>query len=151
MYEKILVPVDGSSTSQRGLDEAIRLAKLCGGTIKVVHVVNELIMEAGYLPVTNYGEIVEGLREGGSKILKTAETRVRAQGVACATELIETIGGQAASTILDQCRSWGADLIVMGTHGRRGIRRLALGSDAEVVLRHAPVPILLVREAPEKS
>jgi len=93
-----------------------------------------------------YGAIIEGLREGGKQILGDAEKVVRAQGVALESELIETIGGRAAEAIVSQATQWGADLIVMGTSGRRGLRRLALGSDAEMVLRHAPVPVLMVRE-----
>jgi nucleotide-binding universal stress UspA family protein len=70
--------------------------------------------------------------------------------VTCETQLVEVLGNAAANTIVDDARRSGVDLIVMGTHGRRGIRRLALGSDAEIVLRYSPVPILLVRDAPEK-
>lgn len=62
-----------------------------------------------------------------------------------AVVLLESIGGRAADLIVDQAKQWNADLIVMGTHGRRGLRRLALGSDAELVVRSASVPVLLVR------
>jgi len=61
--------------------------------------------------------------------------------------LLESIGGPAADLILAQAKEWPADLIVMGTHGRRGLRRLAMGSDAEGVIRGAPVPVLLVHDA----
>ena len=149
MYKKILVPVDGSSTSQRGLEEATSLAKLCGASVRFVHVVNELILANDFLAI-NYGELIDRLRDDGRKILDAAETRARAKGVASDSDLIETLGGQAAREILNASRKWGADLIVMGTHGRRGIRRLALGSDAEVVLRYASVPVLLVRDAQEE-
>jgi nucleotide-binding universal stress UspA family protein len=60
---------------------------------------------------------------------------------------LESIGGSAGNLIVEQAHKWGADLIVMGTHGRRGIRRLALGSDAEVVLRSTTVPVLFVRSS----
>lgn len=60
--------------------------------------------------------------------------------------LLESIGARAADLIVDQAREWQVDLIVMGTHGRRGLRRLALGSDAELVVRSASVPVLLIRE-----
>ncbi len=149
MYKKILVPVDGSATSRRGLDEALKLAKASGGTLRLVHVVNELIIDvggAGAGAATYYGDLIEGLREGGKRILADAEKIVRDQGVALESEMIETIGGRAADAIINQAIESKADLIVMGTHGRRGIKRLALGSDAEMVLRHAPVPVLMVRE-----
>jgi len=148
MYQKILVPVDGSSTSLRGLSEAIKLAKSTGATLRLIHIVNELVIDSGFTTggPMYYGAIIEGLREGGKQILGDAEKVVRAQGVALESELIETIGGRAAEAIVSQATQWGADLIVMGTSGRRGLRRLALGSDAEMVLRHAPVPVLMVRE-----
>jgi nucleotide-binding universal stress UspA family protein len=69
--------------------------------------------------------------------------------VSVESELVETIGGRTADFIVDQAKQWPADLIVTGTHGRRGLPRLALGSDAEFVLRTAPVPVLFVREGPE--
>jgi len=151
MYKKILVPVDGSATSLLGLTEAIKIAKDSGGTLKLVHVVNELIIDTGYTTGGGlyYGDIIESLREGGKKTLAEAEKTVRAQGVKFDSELIETIGRRAAEAIVEQAVRWSADLIVMGTHGRRGIRRLALGSDAESVLRSAPVPVLMVRDTSE--
>jgi nucleotide-binding universal stress UspA family protein len=117
--------------------------------VRFVHVVNELIIANDFLAI-NYGELVDRLRDDGQKILDAAAARARAKGVASESDLIETIGGQAAREILNVSRKWGADLIVMGTHGRRGIRRLALGSDAEVVLRNSGVPVLLVRDAQEE-
>jgi len=149
MYKKILVPVDGSSASNRGLGEAIRVAKFCGATIRLLHVVNELIIDPAYPPLINYADLLEVLRTGGKKILATSEALVREHKVACESQLVEVLGKQAARSIIADAEQSGADLIVMGTHGRRGIRRLALGSDAELVLRHASVPILLVRDAPE--
>jgi nucleotide-binding universal stress UspA family protein len=148
MYKKILVPIDGSPTSLRGLDEAIKLAKSMGSTLKLVHVVNELIIDSGYAPGGGmyYSDIIDSLREGGKKTLAAAEDVVRGQGVKFESQLLETIGRRASDVIVEQATEWDAELIVMGTHGRRGIRRLALGSDAEMVLRHAPVAVLMVRD-----
>ena len=70
---------------------------------------------------------------------------MRKEGVEAESVLLESIGGPAADPIAVQARQWPADLIVMGTHGRRGLARLALGSDAEEVVRIMPVPVLLVR------
>jgi nucleotide-binding universal stress UspA family protein len=64
-------------------------------------------------------------------------------------KLIETLGGRTADEIVREAKQWPADLIVLGTHGRRGLKRLAMGSDAEMVLRLAPVPVLMVRDEPE--
>jgi nucleotide-binding universal stress UspA family protein len=89
------------------------------------------------------------LREGGKKVLANAEAVVRKGGLEPEAVLLEAIGGPSSRLIVAQAQEWPADLIVMGTHGRRGIRRLALGSDAEHVLRASPAPVLLVRSAPE--
>jgi nucleotide-binding universal stress UspA family protein len=151
MYKKILVPVDGSATSLRGLDEAIKLAAGSAAQLKLVHIVNEFIMETGYGPAQYHERLIETLRESGQKVLADAQAAVQRHGMQAQAELVETIGGRAADAIVQQARSWPADLIVMGTHGRRGLKRLAMGSDAELVLRSSPVPVLLVREAPEKT
>ena len=73
------------------------------------------------------------------------------QGVKAAASLVESRGRPVSDVILDEARKWRADLIVMGTHGRRGVNRLLLGSDAERVLRSAPVPVLLVRPEERKK
>lgn len=145
MYAKILVPVDGSETSTRGLKEAIALAKSHGSQLRLVHVVNELILDYSWGAGMYGGELIEFLREAGQKILKQAESLVREQHLEPQSVLLESIGGAASTLIVSQAREWPADLIAMGTHGRRGLRRLALGSDAEQVLRGTPVPVLLVR------
>lgn len=150
MYKKILVPVDGSPTSQRGLAEAIKLAKALNASLCLVHVVDEFVMTVAYSPIPYEPNFNEALRRLGASTLKSAEEAVIAQGLKPEVELIEMIGGRAADKIVEHAQRSGADLIVMGTHGRRGIRRLAMGSDAELVLRSAPVPVLLVR-APGES
>lgn len=150
MYKKILVPVDGSDASQRGLAEAVKLAKSLGAAVRLVHVVNEFIMDTAYAPAMYNEGLIDSLREIGRKTLKDAEAKVVAQGLKPEVELLETIGGRAADAIVGQAASWPADLIVMGTHGRRGVRRMVMGSDAELVLRLSPVPVLLVRAPDEK-
>ncbi len=147
MYQRILVPVDGSATSQRGLVEALRLAKLAGAQVQALHVVNELLVEFGHEPSLYHADLVQGLREAGKRVLETAQSTAVAQGVVLQVQMIEVIGGRAADTILDVAREWPADVIVMGTHGRRGLSRLALGSDAALVVRDSPVPVLLVRHS----
>lgn len=145
MYKNILVPVDGSAASKRGLAEAIKLANGLNATLRLVHVVNEFVMDTAYAPALYHAQLIESLREIGRKTLADAEASVAAQGLKAETELIETIGGRAADLIVEQAQKWPADLIAMGTHGRRGVRRLVMGSDAELVLRLSPVPVLMVR------
>jgi nucleotide-binding universal stress UspA family protein len=151
MYQKILAPVDGSAAASRGLEEAIKATKAFGGVLRLVHVVNEVIIDDEYVGALPYETLIESLRERGRKVLAEAEEKARSQGVSVQTELVDRIGGRTADFIVEQAKEWGADLIVMGTHGRRGLRRLALGSDAEQVLRSTPVPVLLVRGAPESG
>lgn len=144
MYQKILVPIDGSETANLGLSEAIRLAKNQGATIKLAHIVNELIvvLPEAYIDM---GRVVDSLRSSGKKILADGDAAVRSAGVEVDTTLVEAMGNAAGDQIIQLATEWGADLIVCGTHGRRGIRRIVLGSDAEYIVRHTHVPILLVR------
>ena len=145
MYPNILVPIDGSETSTRGLEEAIQVAKDQDSRLRLFHIVNDHVLDTGYCNGTNAGDINERLRANGNQVLRAAEDLVRKRGVAVETVVQEFIGRTAADAILEQARTWPADLIVMGTHGRRGLRRLAMGSDAECVVRDASVPVLLVR------
>jgi nucleotide-binding universal stress UspA family protein len=145
MYKQILVPIDGSEPSQRGLAEAIKLAGQCGGAVRLVHIVNELLIISPYGYSANFGDVFEIMRTEGRALLETAEKTVREAGVKVDKVLVDAIGSQAGAAIVAQAEKWPADLIVCGTHGRRGIRRLLMGSDAEYVVRHTPVPVLLVR------
>lgn len=151
MYKKILVPVDGSETSTRGLSEAISVAQGDGGKLCLVHVVNELVLDYSYGAGPGGSSLVDSLREIGNAILRQAEETVRKVGVPVESVLLECVGGPAADSIVAQAKEWHADLIVMGTHGRRGLRRFAMGSDAEAVVRESPVPVLLVRQPAAKS
>jgi nucleotide-binding universal stress UspA family protein len=146
MYANIIVPVDGSETSRKGLLEALKLAGRLGSALCLVHVVNEFVFDYSYSPAGYAANVVDVLRERGKAVLSDAVALARADGVEPATVLIESIGGPAADAIVGQAVERHADLIVMGTHGRRGLRRLALGSDAEQVVRLSRVPVLLVRD-----
>ena len=149
MYGRILVPVDGSETSTRGLDEALRLARLTGARLRLVHVIDELSLMAGMDTfATMSADTVRLLREGGRQILADAEARAAAAGLGAETVLVDSFTRGVSDEIVHQCQEWGADLVVLGTHGRRGVKRLLLGSDAEQIMRLAPKPVLLVRAAP---
>jgi nucleotide-binding universal stress UspA family protein len=150
MFRRILVPIDGSSTSNRGLEEAIGLAKDQKARICLLHVIDELIVPTGpdgmmYMPPSYLDEYIRSLRSGGKKLLARAEAKVRKRGIAVETVLRETLGHPVADLIIKQAKRWRADVIVLGTHGRRGVSRLVMGSDAELVVRETPVPVLLVR------
>lgn len=151
MYQRILVPVDGSPTSERGLQEAIRLALLAHASLRLIHVIDEMSFMLG-IDAYGYaaGELLDLLRKDGTEILQQASATVRAQGVPVDSVLYENLDKTVQQRIIAEAEMWKADLIVIGTHGRRGVRRLVLGSSAEGVLRTSPVPVLLVR-APEES
>jgi nucleotide-binding universal stress UspA family protein len=145
MYKRILVPVDGSPTSIHGLKEAVEIAKIHGSTIRLLHVVNEYIIDYDFMAGMNCPGLLDSLRQLGTRVLNDAERIVRQAGIDSSRILLETIGQRAASLIVQQAKDWDANLIVMGTHGRRGLARFAMGSDAEDVVRTAGIPVLLVR------
>ncbi|MDP2256140.1 MAG: universal stress protein [Polaromonas sp.] len=145
-YHQILVPVDGSPTSERALDEAIRLAQLSGARLQLVHVVDELGYVNGFEPPMNYvNEIIPLMRVAGEKLLAHDKQKALDKGVNVDCVLIEEGPGRICDHVAEQARRAKADLIVVGSHGRRGIGRMLLGSDAEQIMRHAPVPVLVVR------
>jgi nucleotide-binding universal stress UspA family protein len=143
-YRRILVALDGSPTSTKGLREAIRLAKAERAELCILHVVNETVP---YTPLAGAPPInlIALLLGSGRALLKKAQAQARKQGVEAKTILVESTQRDAAGTIVAQARKRRAELIVLGTHGRRGMLRLVLGSDAEQVVRTAPAPVLLVR------
>ena len=145
MYNHILVPVDGSATSLLGLQHAILLAKDQKAVLRLLHVVHDYLLADGRHALVISGELLKDLRERGQIILRDAASLARKQGVEAETESVESPMGPVGGVIADYAEQWPADLIVLGTHGRRGIRRLVMGSDAEYVVRTTPVPVLLVR------
>ncbi len=150
VYKRILVAVDGSPTSNAGLEEALKLAKDQGATIGLLHVIDELGIVSAPEGLVNAGAMFEALRQGGEQIMKRIATLVRKRGFEPQTRIVEAIGMRVADVIVRHAKRWRADLIVMGTHGRRGINRMFMGSDAELVVRTAPVPVLLVRAGPAR-
>lgn len=146
MYQRILVPVDGSETSNAGLDEAIKLAKLTGAQLRLMHVIDEspLLLSAEGMAALS-ADVFTLLREGGERVLEDTRERVVAAGIAADTKLYEGVAARLSDCVAEEVREWAADLIVIGTHGRRGVGRFLLGSGAEEIVRSATVPVLLVR------
>ncbi|CAG9165958.1 Putative universal stress protein [Cupriavidus laharis] len=151
MYKKILVAVDGSHCSDLALDQAIGLAATCGAELQVVHVIDNgyLKYDMGYVDLT---DLRAGLIKGGEELLAQAREKAKAGHVSCKTVMVDEILalGDIAHQIRQLVESSGAQLVVIGTHGRHGMRRLLLGSVAESLVRLCPVPVLLVR-APEET
>jgi nucleotide-binding universal stress UspA family protein len=147
MYERMLVAIDGSTTSDRALAEAIRLAKLTGARLRLLHVIDvEAFGGAARGYVDPHGAMFAALRRFADEVLAERQARAAAEGVGVETEVIDDEAGHVGEGIVADAERWGADLVVLGSHGRRGVRRLLLGSTAERVARLASVPVLLVRE-----
>jgi len=150
MYQRILVPVDGSHTSTLGLQEAIRIAIDQRARLRIIHVVDELVVAQNFDGYLNTGDLLDALRDAGKKAIQNALALARKHDLKAEASLFENLGGRISEVIVKEAKKWRADLIVMGTHGRRGVTRMVLGSDAEAILRTTPVPVLLVR-SPERK
>ena len=146
MYQRILVPLDGSATSERGLREALKLAAGRDTTLFFLHVVDDFKMLVEMTSVRSYDEMLKGLRQYGLEVLAKARHGAEQAGVHRESLLREVTNERVAQVIVDQAKQHGCDVIVMGTHGRRGFNRIAMGSEAEQVARTSPVPVLLVRQ-----
>jgi nucleotide-binding universal stress UspA family protein len=146
MYKRILVPIDGSRASNLGLAEAVRLAKSQRATLCLLHVVDESVIGRAYdTGGAGLDRLLSALRESGRKVIARASAKLRKQRIRFKAVTVENMLGSVSDVIVRQARRQRADLIVLGTHGRRGLTRMVMGSDAEGVVRSSPVPVLLVR------
>jgi nucleotide-binding universal stress UspA family protein len=149
MYSRIFVAIDNSSTAQKALDEAIQLAvkldaALCIGTALDEAPVTQHGMGLGsYIDVD---KIKQEMRDVGDALLDQAAAKAKAAGCDPYRILIESDKKRLSDMIIEAADQWNADLIVMGTHGRRGFERLLVGSVAEHMIRSATTTLLLVRE-----
>jgi nucleotide-binding universal stress UspA family protein len=147
MYSRILVPIDDSAPAQRGLYEAVALARVLGSQLHFLHVVDLRALiscSAGYAPAP---QLIGDWKAMGELLVAKAVEQARLQGVAADSAVMCDPALRVCDAVLEEATRSKAELIVMGTHGRRGLSRVALGSDAELVLRESPVPVLLVRQA----
>lgn len=147
MYKRILVAVDGSHTSRRAFDAALNLAVSEGAELQPFYVVENTPMyfEApGYDPSILRGQLIEQGKQLGTELSQA----MRAKGVAGNVAVGEASSLDDVSTaVLKAAAAFNADLLVMGTHGRRGVQRLFLGSVAERCVRQAALPVLLIPSA----
>jgi len=148
MYARILVPIDGSETSRQGLREALALAGELKSTLRLLHVTSDFPVMLEMANAVDFGKYREGLHQYGRDLMEESRRMAERAGVAAEVELRDIKTGRVADVIVDEAAAAKCDLIVIGTHGRRGFNRLVVGSDAEAVVRASPVPVLLVR-APE--
>jgi len=145
MYQRILVPINGSSTSERALQEAIKLAQ-GKAQLRLVYVLEEILpLAAEGFDYSNSAALQETARKAAEDTLAQAADKVRKSGATVETALIDELGQGVIDAINNEALNWSADLIVIGTHGRTGLTRLLLGSIAEGVVREAAMPVLLIR------
>ena len=151
MYKRILVPIDGSDTAECGLAEAIALARELKATIRLLNLTSDFVLMVEMTSAIDGEKFRAGLNQFGHRLLAKASEHAKAKGVPTETSLHDVGGGRVADAIVDEARKSRCDLIVIGTHGRRGVSRAMLGSDAENVARSSPVPVLLVRQPARAS
>jgi len=144
MYDRILLPTDGSEASDRAVAQAIGLARETGARLHVLYVVEDI----PYAPEMMDDEVESQLRETGEKVLSSLRERADEAGIEVVAELRE---GAPHAAILEYADEADVDLVVMGTHGRSGLDRYLLGSVTERVVRTADVPVLTVRMEDEEE
>lgn len=147
MYKRIAVAIDGSATSNTALGEAIKLSGEMDSTLLLLHVCEELpiMWEPDGMIAVPVQDIMKVIADAGKTLLEKCKEQVASQGVAVETKLVESFGGRIGGIVSEEAQKWNADLLVVGTHGRRGFEHLLMGSVAEGVIRTASVPVLLVR------
>ena len=142
MFKQILVPVDGSSTALRAVEKAVGLAQAFGARIDLVNVVDAYPF-FGPDYALGQDEFKAAALASSNQALARAEATVVAAGLPCRRKIIDS--HLIHEGILEAAQAMGADLIVMGSHGRHGIEKLLLGSTAQRVLSHTRLPVLVVR------
>jgi nucleotide-binding universal stress UspA family protein len=145
MFKNILVPVDGSPTSQQAVSRAVALAKAFDGTVTAVYVIDPYPF-TGVGADFSYGQAqyLEAATAEAHDAIRSAREAVEAAGVKVDTRVVEAHA--AWRGILETATELGSDIVVMGSHGRRGLEKLVLGSVAQRVLSHAHIPVMVVRD-----
>jgi nucleotide-binding universal stress UspA family protein len=139
MYDDVLIPTDGTNAVQPAVDHALDLAETYGAALHALYVVDQ----GAYVGVDVRSDmIIETLETEGEEAVEAVEERAEAAGVPVTTAIVR---GDPYREILDYADEQGVDLVVMGTHGRRGLDRYLLGSVTEKVVRSADLPVLTVR------
>jgi nucleotide-binding universal stress UspA family protein len=145
MYKHILVPVDGSATSQKSIGNALAVAQAFKSEVTVIYVIDPYAF-TGVGTDFAYGqaEYLSAATAEANEAIKAAKQAFEGIGITATGSVVE--GHAIYRGILDTAESIGADLIVMGSHGRRGLEKLVLGSVTAQVLSHAHLPVLVVRD-----
>jgi len=149
MYARILIATDGSELADRALDHGLQLAKLAGSEVTVVTVTEPAtVVGGGYATVAGtvidpLPELIEAQDKAARELLERTAKRAADQGVTVKTVLVDN--SFPAEGIVATAANIGAELIIMGSHGRRGLNRLLLGSQTNNVLAHTKIPVLVTR------
>jgi nucleotide-binding universal stress UspA family protein len=149
MYARILIATDGSELADRALDHGLQLAKLAGSEVTVVTVTEPAtVVGGGYATVAGtvidpLPELIEAQDKAARELLERTAKRAADQGVTVKTVLVDN--SFPAEGIVATAANIGAELIIIGSHGRRGLNRLLLGSQTNNVLAHTKVPVLVTR------
>ncbi len=147
MYKKIMVAIDDSETSRCALAEALHLARTSDAKLYITHVADETLMGMHgrtFSTSLNIDNAIKAIADAGQKLLD--EAIKDAEGIDAETLLLEARNRRVSETLADKAREVGADLIVIGRHGQRGIAKLILGSVAEQLAKIADASVLLVRK-----
>jgi nucleotide-binding universal stress UspA family protein len=144
MYKRILVAFDDSDVAGRALREALMLGQDGRATVRVVHAVDVMFPATTDMVYVDLETYRQDRVQAGQETVGRAEAIAREADVTVETAVLEVEGTRFSNAILNEARDWGAELIVVGTHGRGALIHLLLGSVAERIIRHAPVPVLLV-------
>ena len=146
MYANILLSTDGSDVARKGLEHGIALAKSLNAKVTIITVTEPLPVEyggGGWIPSPEeFDRFDAACKEQAGKVLDDA--RAMAEQVRISAELLHVPNARPATAIIETAKSKGCDLIVMGSHGRRGLRKLLLGSQTSEVLADGSVPVLVV-------
>ena len=127
MYKRILVAVDGSATSNKALAAAIEMASYSGGrsVIRLIHVLDEMAYFTGLDPYAGQTySAVHVMRQAGEKILAVGLAICQSAGVQADTVLVDRLGTRLAEAVAEMAKEWQTSLVVVGTHGRKGIGRI---------------------------
>ena len=149
MYARILIASDGSDLADRAIEHGLQLAKLAGSEVTIVTVTEPVtIVGGGYASIAGgvidpLPELIEAQEKAARELLDRASKKAAEQGVSAKTILVDN--SFAAEGIVATANEIGAELIIMGSHGRRGLNRLLLGSQTNNVLAHTKIPVLVTR------
>lgn len=145
MFGRILIATDGSELSDRAVDQGLALAKAVGAKVTLLRVTSQPapIVYEGIMVALPVDEITQEIAKGVEKYFVTLRSKASALGVDAETVQIEN--DFPWQVIIDTARDKGADLIVMASHGRRGLSAVLLGSETQKVLTHSTIPVLVCR------